>query len=63
MFLFYSQFGTLLDADIFTVNVDYILKSLVARFCTAIAINFRGWVWTWRCGDWCSGLSRGKRRE
>lgn len=42
MFLFYSQFGTLLDADIFTVNVDYVLKSLVARFCTAIAINFRG---------------------
>lgn len=42
LYVFYSQFGTLLDTDIFTVNAHYILKSLVARFCTAVAINFRG---------------------
>lgn len=41
LYVFYSQFGTLLDTDIFTVNAH-----LVARFCTAVAINFRGWVWT-----------------
>lgn len=58
-----TQFCTELDTGILTINVHYVFKSSIARFCTAVALTFRGWEQTEECGGAGSGLPMKERGE